>query len=79
LYFRLNIFPIKIPPLKARKDDIPLLTNFFITKFPKRLGNRIQSINQKPMEVLTDYHRQGNVRELANILKRAVILCQGNV
>ena len=79
LYFRLNIFPIKIPPLKARKDDIPLLTDFFIAKFSKRLGKRIQSINQKSMEMLTDYHWPGNVRELANILERAVILCQGNV
>jgi PAS domain S-box-containing protein len=79
LFFRIDIFPIQIPPLRARKDDIPLLANFFIAKFSRRLGKRIHSINLKPMETLTNYHWPGNVRELANILERAVILCRGNV
>jgi formate hydrogenlyase transcriptional activator len=79
LFFRLNIFPIRIPPLRARKDDIPLLTNFFIAKFSHRIGKRIQSINQRPMDALINYRWPGNVRELANILERAVILCRGNV
>jgi PAS domain S-box-containing protein len=79
LFFRLDIFPIRIPPLRARKEDIPLLTNFFIAKFSHRMGKRIQSINQKPLDALIKYHWPGNVRELANILERAVILCRGNV
>ncbi len=79
LFYRLNIFPISIPPLRERMDDIPLLTNHFIKKFSSRLGKRIESINPKAMEKLMNYDWPGNVRELANILERAVILCEDNV
>ncbi|MGH7596568.1 MAG: sigma 54-interacting transcriptional regulator [bacterium] len=79
LFYRLNIFPIQIPALRERVDDIPLLANYLITQFARRLGKRIQSINQQALEKLVRYDWPGNVRELANILERAVILCQGRV
>ncbi|MGH7456614.1 MAG: sigma 54-interacting transcriptional regulator, partial [bacterium] len=79
LFYRLNIFPIQIPALRERADDIPLLANYLISQFARRLGKRIQSINQQALEKLLRYDWPGNVRELANILERAVILCQGRV
>ncbi len=79
LFYRLNIFPIQIPSLRERQADIPLLANYFIVEFARRLGKRINGIHQKALEKLTAYGWPGNVRELANILERAVILCQGRV
>ncbi len=79
LFYRLNIFPIQVPPLRERHEDIPLLANFLVREFARRLGRRIHSITQKALEKLTGYEWPGNVRELANILERAVILCQGSV
>ncbi|NIR48987.1 PAS domain S-box protein [candidate division KSB1 bacterium] len=79
LFYRLNIFPIHIPPLRERLEDIPLLTSYFIRKFSRRIGKRIESLNPQVMERLRSYHWPGNVRELANILERAVILCEGGV
>ncbi len=79
LFYRLNIFPIQIPSLRERQEDIPLLANYFVREFARRIGKRINSINQKALEKLTRYEWPGNVRELANILERAVILCQGRV
>ncbi len=76
LFFRLNIFPIQVPPLRDRCDDIPLLTQFFIDKFSRRMGKRIEEIHPGSLTKLNDYNWPGNVRELANILERAVILCQ---
>jgi PAS domain S-box-containing protein len=79
LFYRLNIFPIQIPPLRQRAEDIPLLANYLIGQFARRLGKRINGINQQALEKLRRYDWPGNVRELANILERAVILCQGRV
>ncbi len=79
LFYRLNIFPIQIPALRERQEDIPLLANYFVRELARRMGKRITSINQKVLEKLAAYHWPGNVRELANILERAVILCQGRV
>jgi PAS domain S-box-containing protein len=79
LFYRLNIFPIIIPPLRDRPDDIPLLINYFIRKFSRRIGKRIDSVSPKAMEKLMSYDWPGNVRELANILERAVILCDGGI
>ncbi len=75
LFYRLNIFPIHLPPLKARLDDIPLLANALIKKFSRRLGKNVVKVSAKALEKLTHYNWPGNVRELANILERAVILC----
>ncbi|MCI0691779.1 sigma 54-interacting transcriptional regulator [candidate division KSB1 bacterium] len=79
LFYRLNIFPIRMPALRERADDIPLLANYLISQFARRLGKRINSINQQALKKLVRYDWPGNVRELANILERAVILCQGRV
>jgi formate hydrogenlyase transcriptional activator len=79
LFYRLNIFPIQVPALRERADDIPLLANYLISQFARRLGKRITGINQQALEKLLRYEWPGNVRELANILERAVILCQGRI
>jgi transcriptional regulator with GAF, ATPase, and Fis domain len=78
LYYRLNVFPIKTPPLRDRKDDIPLLVNHFVKKYSTKMGKEIKSI---PLDVMSDlqaYHWPGNVRELENIIERAVILSSGS-
>ncbi len=74
LYYRLNVFPIRIPPLRERRDDIPLLVNHFILKYGKKVGKKFKSIPHKVMESLLNYHWPGNIRELENIIERAVIL-----
>jgi transcriptional regulator with GAF, ATPase, and Fis domain len=76
LYYRLNIFPIHIPPLRERIDDVPLLTDFFVNKFASRMGKKITGIDPRAIKKLVSWHWPGNVRELANILERAVILCK---
>jgi transcriptional regulator with GAF, ATPase, and Fis domain len=77
LFYRLNVFPITIPPLRDRKGDIPLLVKYFVEKFGKKAGNKIELIPQKVMNTLTTYHWPGNVRELENIIERAIILTPG--
>jgi len=77
LYYRLNIFPIRIPPLRERIDDVPLLAKYFIHKFAARMGKKILSINPRAMDKLVSWDWPGNVRELANILERGAILCKG--
>jgi PAS domain S-box-containing protein len=77
LWYRLNIFPITIPPLRERMEDIPLLVDFFVQKISKRLGKSIESIPVSVMNTLREYHWPGNVRELENVLERAVINSSG--
>jgi len=79
LYYRLNVFPITIPPLRRRKDDIPLLVSSFVERYAGQLGKQITSIHQEMMKALQDYTWPGNVRELESIVERAVILCPGPV
>ena len=79
LYYRLNVFPITVPPLRQRKEDIPLLTQAFIERCAKKMGKRIPSVQKKTMKTLQDYPWPGNVRELESVLERAVILCSGPV
>jgi formate hydrogenlyase transcriptional activator len=79
LFYRLNVFPIEVPPLRERKDDVPLLAGYFVRKFSQRMGKRIQGINRAVYEQLHQYDWPGNVRELANLLERAVILCQADI
>jgi formate hydrogenlyase transcriptional activator len=79
LYYRLNVFPITVPPLRQRKEDIPLLTQAFIERCAKKMGKRITSVQKKTMKTLQDYPWPGNVRELESVLERAVILCPGPV
>lgn len=77
LFYRLNVFPIDVPPLRERKSDIPLLVNFFITKFAKKLNKQVQGFSKETMERLMNYPWPGNIRELQNVIERAVVLAQG--
>ena len=77
LFYRLNVFPITIPPLRSRKEDIPLLVNHFVAKFNKKIGRRIGTVPQQTLKALQEYHWPGNVRELENVIERAVITSQG--
>ena len=79
LYYRLNIFPITVPPLRQRKEDIPLLVQAFMARYSRKLGKQITSIQKETMKVLQDYPWPGNVRELENIIERAAILCPGPI
>jgi transcriptional regulator with GAF, ATPase, and Fis domain len=77
LYYRLNVFPIQVPPLRERKEDIPLLVRHFIKKYTTKTGKSVSQISQKVMDQLINYHWPGNIRELENIIERAVILSEG--
>ncbi|MEN6507666.1 MAG: sigma 54-interacting transcriptional regulator [Smithella sp.] len=79
LYYRLNVFPITVPPLRQRKEDIPLMVNAFMERYSRKLGKQITSIQKGTMKALQDYPWPGNVRELESIIERAVILCPGPV
>ena len=79
LYYRLNVFPITLPPLRQRKEDIPLLVESFIERYARKLGKQITSIQKESMKALLDYPWPGNIRELESVLERAVILCSGPV
>ena len=77
LFYRLSVFPIEIPPLRERPEDISLLVKYFVSKLSRRMRKNIKSIPRQAMEVLTNSPWKGNVRELANFIERAVILSQG--
>jgi DNA-binding NtrC family response regulator len=79
LYYRLNVVPIDIAPLRERKEDIPDLVNLFITRFATDSGKTIEGISEQAMQALVNYHWPGNVRELQNIVERACALAKGNV
>jgi len=77
LFYRLNVFPITIPPLRERKDDIPLLSEYFLNKYCGELKAGVKSISKDALALLMSYPWKGNVRELENCIERAVILCDG--
>jgi len=77
LFYRLNVFPITIPPLRQRTEDIPLLVQHFIAKFNKKMGKKIESISKETMKTLQEYSWPGNVRELESVVERAVITSPG--
>jgi PAS domain S-box-containing protein len=79
LYYRLNVFPIRVPPLRERREDIRLLVEHFVQKFARRMNKSITSIPRKTMDGLMDWDWPGNVRELENLVERSVILTQGTV
>jgi PAS domain S-box-containing protein len=79
LYYRLNVFPITVPPLRQRQDDIALMVEAFLARFSRKMGKQITSIQKEAMKALQSYPWPGNVRELENIIERAVILCTGSV
>jgi PAS domain S-box-containing protein len=77
LYYRLHVFPVRLPPLRQRPEDIPLLVQFLVKKFATRIGKRIDHVGGETMQRLQEYSWPGNVRELENVLERAVILANG--
>jgi len=76
LYYRLNVFPIEMPPLRERKDDIPTLIDYFIHRYSRKLGKKIATIEKKTLELLKSYAWPGNIRELQNVIERSVIVCE---
>jgi len=78
LFYRLNVFPIEIPPLRERRGDVPLLVNYFVSKLSRQMGKKINSIPTQAMEILASLPWPGNVRELENFIERAVILTEGD-
>lgn len=74
LYFRLKVIPIHVPPLRERKEDIPLLVNFFVDRFNKELGKQVKPVGRSAMELMVAYDWPGNVRELKNVIERAMLL-----
>jgi len=77
LFYRLNVFPIESPPLRQRKEDIPLLVQHFVDKYAVKFGKQIDSISTRLMDALQAYSWPGNIRELENVVERAIILTNG--
>ena len=78
LYYRLNVFPITMPPLRQRTEDIPLLVNHFVAKFNTKISKKIETVSKDTLNALQEYHWPGNVRELESVIERAVIISQGS-
>jgi formate hydrogenlyase transcriptional activator len=79
LYYRLNVFPVPLPPLRARREDIPALVEHFVEIYARRMGRQIDQISPETMSELTSYPWPGNIRELQNFIERSVILSSGNI
>jgi transcriptional regulator with GAF, ATPase, and Fis domain len=79
LFYRLHVFPIEIPPLRERREDIPLLLEYFIDRYARKAGKNIRRVNKKTLELLQSYTWPGNIRELQNVIERSVILSSGEV
>jgi len=77
LYYRLNVFPMQVPPLRERADDIPMLVEYLIERYAKKAGKSIRTIKKHTLELFQAYDWPGNVRELQNVIERAVVLCEG--
>jgi transcriptional regulator with GAF, ATPase, and Fis domain len=76
LFYRLNVFPIEVPPLRERKEDIPLLVEYYIARFARKAGKSIHGISKKTLDLLLSYPWPGNIRELQNVVERSVIVCE---
>jgi PAS domain S-box-containing protein len=79
LFYRLNVFPIDIPPLRERREDIRLLVEYFIDRYARKLGKDIKEVSKKTLELLQSYPWPGNIRELQNVIERSVILCESEI
>ncbi len=79
LYYRLSVFPLQVPPLRDRGEDIPLLVEYLTQRYAAKMGKKITTVSRKTIELLTAYDWPGNVRELQNVIQRAVILCDGTL
>jgi len=75
LFYRLNVFPIEVPPLRERQEDIPVLVEYFIDRYARKAGKSIRGVNKKSLELLQSYPWPGNIRELQNVIERSVIVC----
>ena len=78
LYYRLNVFPISVPPLRERMEDIPILVEYLVDRYAKRAGKRVRHIRRDTLEMFRTYDWPGNVRELQNVIERALVLCDGD-
>ncbi len=78
LFYRLSVFPIESPPLRERKADIPMLVEYFIDRYARKVGKRIRNVEKSTMQLLSAYSWPGNIRELQNVIERSVILCEGD-
>jgi formate hydrogenlyase transcriptional activator len=79
LYYRLSVFPISLPPLRERREDIPSLVHYFMRKFSRQMGKAIDQVPERVMEILSAHHWPGNIRELQNFIERSVIVTEGRV
>jgi formate hydrogenlyase transcriptional activator len=79
LYYRLQVFPIAVPPLRERREDIPLLVEYFIDRYARKAGKNIKHINKKTLQLLQSYPWPGNIRELQNVIERSVIFCESDI
>ena len=79
LYYRLNVFPIEIPPLRDRKEDLSLLVNYFLERHAQKNRRKIKTISPGVLKSLSDYDWPGNIRELEHLIERAVLMNTGNV
>ena len=77
LFYRLNVFPLRMPALRERGDDIPILVKYLVNRYAERAGKSIRHINKRTLDLFQAYDWPGNVRELQNVIERAVILCDG--
>src|ERR1700738_4459079 len=76
LFYRLNVFPIEVPPLRERRQDIPVLVEYFIDRYARKAGKSFQTVNKKSLDLLQSYSWPGNIRELQNVVERSVIVCE---
>ena len=76
LFYRLNVFPIEVPPLRERREDIPVLVEYLIDRYARKAGKNIRGVNKRSLELLQSYPWPGNVRELQNVIERSVIVCE---
>jgi formate hydrogenlyase transcriptional activator len=76
LFYRLNVFPLEIPPLRDRREDIPLLVEYFIDRYARKAGKSFRAVNKKSLDLLQSYPWPGNIRELQNVIERSVIVCE---
>jgi formate hydrogenlyase transcriptional activator len=79
LYYRLNVFPLEVPPLRERRSDIPLLVEYFIDRYARKAGKNITSVDKKTLQLLQSYPWPGNIRELQNVIERSVIVCETEI
>src|SRR5207302_7020001 len=79
LFYRLHVFPIEIPSLRERSEDIPLLVEYFIDRYARKAGKNIRHVNKNTLQLLQSYPWPGNIRELQNVIERSVILCESDI